>query len=270
MATETHPIDARVSARCPVCPFDGLKQTDLRCPSCGTDLAVLRRVQELPLALLDDAYRLLARGDAEGALLAAGAAAAFERSRPQALLALGDARARLGDLAAAELDWRQAGALGLDDDAHSRLDYLVAMKERAQVEGLARTVACPNAKCRDRGRRGVDNIVLSRFYGRAHTPLWRCRTCGATFTGRRGSLLFRRSRMPADRAYRVVAELLAGKSVRTTAAEHVLFAGHRAAAGGPRGRAGPHVLDEIASGLGRSSPALRRRWRAFVARADGL
>jgi hypothetical protein len=269
LATETHPIDARVSARCPVCPFDGLKQTDLRCPSCGTDLAVLRRVQELPLALLDDAYRLLARGDAEGALLAAGAAAAFERSRPQALLALGDARARLGDLAGAELDWRQAGALGLDDDAHSRLDYLVAMKERAQVEGLARTVACPNAKCRDRGRRGVDNIVLSRFYGRAHTPLWRCRTCGATFTGRRGSLLFR-SRMPADRAYRVVAELLAGKSVKQTAADTSCSPATVRRLAARAVALGPHVVDEIALGLGRSSPALRRRWRAFVARADGL
>lgn len=119
-------VDDRIST-CPVCPFQGLTPADLRCPACATDLTALRRVQELPLALLDDALRALGRGDAAAALDAARAAAAFADTRPAALLVTGDARARRAEFAAAAAAWRAAARAGLSTEAEERLRALAAL-----------------------------------------------------------------------------------------------------------------------------------------------
>jgi 8-oxo-dGTP diphosphatase len=69
--------------RCPVCPYDGLTPADLACPGCGHDLTLLRRVQELPLGLLNDGIGLMPR-DAVEARRLLEAAAAFPQARAQA------------------------------------------------------------------------------------------------------------------------------------------------------------------------------------------
>ncbi|MBI4260013.1 MAG: hypothetical protein HY658_05560, partial [Actinobacteria bacterium] len=79
---------AGTGERCPVCPFGGLDGTETTCPSCGTDLSVLRRVQGLPVAILEDAVGLARAGNVEGARTALHAAAAFTRTRGQALALL--------------------------------------------------------------------------------------------------------------------------------------------------------------------------------------
>ena len=70
---------------CPVCPFRGLAGTESACPSCGTDLSVLRRVQQLPEAILADGIRLARAGDLGSAASAFHACAAFGRTRTAAL-----------------------------------------------------------------------------------------------------------------------------------------------------------------------------------------
>lgn len=67
--------------QCPVCPNAGLLASDLRCPTCGSDLTVLRRVQELPRVLFNDALARLAGGDVEQGSDLLAAAAAFDQTR---------------------------------------------------------------------------------------------------------------------------------------------------------------------------------------------
>jgi hypothetical protein len=80
---------------CPVCPFASLSAYMLSCPSCGTDLTVLRRVQELPLIMLNDAIRLARGGDVDGArrLCCAASSAPATRAAALALLAKYELRA---------------------------------------------------------------------------------------------------------------------------------------------------------------------------------
>ncbi len=261
--------EAGRSARCPVCPFGGLKETDLLCPICGTDLTALRRVQELPLALLSDALDLLRQGRNTEALMRADAAAAFARARPRALLALGDVRARLGDVESASRCWQEAAASGQTPEAAARLGYLADLEARAAVKRTARRVSCPNMGCPNRGIKGLDNIALARIYGRAHVPLWRCRSCGTTFSGNRDHLLFRARVSPA-KAYGVIAGLLEGRSPAEAAAETssslstVRRLGARAIA------LGPQVVDEVAAALQTPAAKLRRRWTAFARRSGEL
>jgi len=99
-----------VSNDCPVCPYDGLDADDLHCPSCGTELAALRRVQQLPLVLLADAERLAASGDRGAARLACGAAAAFPQTRARALALLARVELHGGHLLGAARAWRGARA----------------------------------------------------------------------------------------------------------------------------------------------------------------
>jgi hypothetical protein len=80
---------------CPVCPFASLTADMLSCPSCRTDLTPLRRVQELPLVLLNDAIRRGRAGDFDGArrLCCAASAAPATRAAALALLAKYELRA---------------------------------------------------------------------------------------------------------------------------------------------------------------------------------
>ncbi len=154
-------------AACPVCPFRGLVAADLRCPSCGTDLTALRRVQELPLAVLDDALRALEAGDRSAALAHAQAATAFARSRPRALLVLGDMRARLGDLPGAVEAWRAAARLGLRGEARDRIRYLAGLSFGARLRlagrrlrrSLASRAAGPRRRPRVRRQRARRSTI---------------------------------------------------------------------------------------------------------------
>lgn len=258
--------DPGPSARCPVCPYEGLKESDLGCPSCGTDLTALRRVQELPLALLSDALDLLRQGRNAEAILPAEAAAAFPSARPRALLALGDAWARLGDDESASRYWREAATQGMTPEANTRLGYVADLKARAEVDRTARRASCPTAGCPDLGRKGRGNIALARMYGRAQVPLWRCRSCGSTFSGNRDHLLFR-SRVSPAKAYEVMAGLLDGRSPAEVAAQTSCSPATVRRLGVRAFALGPQVVDEVAAGLHTPAAKLRRRWTAFARRS---
>jgi hypothetical protein len=73
---------------CPACPFRGLAGTEPTCPSCGTDLSVLRRVQHLPAAILEDGILLASGGDPGGSRMAFISAAAFDQTRAAAMAQL--------------------------------------------------------------------------------------------------------------------------------------------------------------------------------------
>lgn len=49
---------------------------------------------------------------------------------------------------------------------------------------------CPNEACTDYGLRGKGNIVRNRRYGKQHTQLLKCKTCGQSFSENRGTLFF--------------------------------------------------------------------------------
>ena len=73
---------------CPVCPYASLDGSELACPSCATDLAALRRVQQLPLVILNDGVRLAKREQMQDAAVRFRAAALFPSARPRALAIL--------------------------------------------------------------------------------------------------------------------------------------------------------------------------------------
>lgn len=112
---------------CPVCPFDRLTPDMLACPACGTDLTPLRRVQELPLLLLNDAIGYARTRDFGSAIAGLTVAARFPRARGRALLLLGKCEARRGDAAAAMAHWDQASAAGEAAAARECLEALAAM-----------------------------------------------------------------------------------------------------------------------------------------------
>ncbi len=259
------PETARLD-RCPVCPFRGLRSSDLACPSCGTDLSALRRVQELPLALLRDALDLVQQGRTRDALGPAEAAAALASARPVALLVLGDVQARLGDLEAASRRWREAAELGLALEAGARLDHLAEVRAVAAAERSARRVPCPNEGCPAHGLAGRGRVVLVRVYGRAHVPLWRCRSCSRTFSGNRGHLLFRARVLPTT-AYAAMAGLLGGRSLADAAVEASCSISTVRRLGARAISLGPQVVDEVAAGLHVRPGALRRGWTAFARRS---
>lgn len=95
-----------------MCPHSGLTTSDLSCPSCGTDLTVLRRVQEFPLALLDQGIMQAAEGNRRAAGRSFRGAAAFPQTRERALLLLGGLAAEQGRLRSAARHWRAAARLG--------------------------------------------------------------------------------------------------------------------------------------------------------------
>ena len=203
--------------RCAVCPYAGLKPEDLHCPSCRTDLTLLRRIQELPFVMLNDGIDLAAQGDLRAAAGRFEAATAFPRTRGRALLLLGRLEVDRGRFESADRFWKASREAG-QEEADSYLRHLARYKIKVASEKTARSIGCPNGSCELRGRTARGNIVLVRTYGKRSTTLWRCRACGATFSGNRMGLLFR-SRLPEAKAYRIVAELLSGKTERQVTAE---------------------------------------------------
>ncbi len=49
---------------------------------------------------------------------------------------------------------------------------------------------CPNKRCVDYGKKDESNVRFVRRYGKRATALFRCRTCGKTFSERNGTPLF--------------------------------------------------------------------------------
>ena len=49
---------------------------------------------------------------------------------------------------------------------------------------------CPNEECPDYGKRGKGNIVRNRRYGKQRTQLFKCKTCGKSFSENRGTPFF--------------------------------------------------------------------------------
>ena len=82
--TATGDLQPAPHAQCPVCPNAALLASELRCPTCGSDLTVLRRVQELPNALFNDALAALASNEVRRATDLLAAAACFDQTRPAA------------------------------------------------------------------------------------------------------------------------------------------------------------------------------------------
>lgn len=244
--------------RCPVCPYQGLRASDLSCPACGVDLTLLRQVQELPSALLNDGIATLER-EADDARGYFAAAAVWPRVRGRALLLLGAAEADSGDLRAAERRWREAARFGESERA------LVLLRRLREPE--AARLTCPNRDCQDaaHGRRG--NIALVRVYGSEARPLWRCRSCGTTFSGTRQTLLFR-ARLPNRKAYRIVAELLRGTPEHEVASESGVSRSTVRRLAARTVSLGPAVAEEVATAVGAPTGPLRRGWRRLAARAE--
>ena len=95
---------------CPVCPLGAVPDGSLRCPQCGADLTTIRRVQELPWALLHEGLQRAKRGEARQAAGLLHAAAVFPQTREPSRRALENLEGRLragsrnGDVGA----WRRS------------------------------------------------------------------------------------------------------------------------------------------------------------------
>jgi transposase-like protein len=76
---------------------------------------------------------------------------------------------------------------------------------------------CPFEDCSDHEEIGKGNIVFVRKYGKGDTQnLFKCRTCGRTFSERRGTPLFN-CKLEEEKVYQIVKCLAEGKGVRATA-----------------------------------------------------
>jgi len=212
--------------------------------------------------MLNDGIDLAVQGDVRAAVGRLEAAAAFPVTRGRALLLLGRLAVDRGRFESANCYWKAALKAG-QEEADSYLGYLARHRIKVAREKTARSIGCPNGSCQLRGRKARGNIVLVRTYGQRSTPLWRCRACGATFSGNRTGLLFR-SRLPEATAYRIVAELLSGKAERQVAAEvHCSRTTvHRLAL--RAAELGPPVVDEVATHARTPAVEMRRGWGRFV------
>ena len=253
---------------CPVCPYPDVADDVLACPACGTDLAALQRVRELPLVLLNDGWRHAAGGALDDATASLRAAAAFPRTRGRSLLLLGACEARRGRLGEAARCWEAAtrdGDSTTAATAAARLRRARTLAAECTFGRSAGRITCPNVGCAHHGATGRGNVHLVRVYGADAIPLWRCRACGARFSGNRRRLVFR-ARVPHARAYRVVAGLLAGKAPGQVAAEEACSPATVRRLGTRAARLGPEVVHEVAAGLHRPVASLRRGWAALVQR----
>jgi transposase-like protein len=63
----------------------------------------------------------------------------------------------------------------------------MATKRRYEVPG---NLFCPNPECEDYGEIGKDNIIHHCSYGKNNTDLWKCKSCGKTFSENKGTPFF--------------------------------------------------------------------------------
>ncbi|MDH7517869.1 MAG: hypothetical protein QHH19_05955, partial [Candidatus Thermoplasmatota archaeon] len=67
----------------------------------------------------------------------------------------------------------------------------ITIEKRKQLKERAKTLFCPFEKCKNYHKSGKGNIVFIRKYGDdEHMNLFQCKTCGRTFSERRGTPLF--------------------------------------------------------------------------------
>ncbi len=81
----------------------------------------------------------------------------------------------------------------------------------------ALSLCCPFEDCKDHERSGKGNIVFIRKYGEGNTQnLFKCKTCGRTFSERRGTPLFN-CKLSEEKVYQIVKCITEGNGVRATA-----------------------------------------------------
>ena len=94
-------------------------------------------------------------------------------------------------------------------------------KRTAPDEGLGplqrplAELCCVNPECADSGRRGHGNLSVRTGKGGGRWRVLRCSTCGAEFSERKGTALFR-TRMAPDRIVAVAEHLKEGCGIRKT------------------------------------------------------
>lgn len=76
--------------------------------------------------------------------------------------------------------------------------------------------ACPLEDCPDRGKRGRGNLRVHDTYGSGKWARLKCKTCGRTFSERRGTPLFR-IHIPEEKLVQILTLVSRGASIRTTA-----------------------------------------------------
>lgn len=76
---------------------------------------------------------------------------------------------------------------------------------------------CLNSECPDHGVRGLNNLSVCGHYGKDSPPIrfLRCRSCGARFSERKGTPLFR-SHLTRQKATAVLEHIEEGCGVRQT------------------------------------------------------
>jgi len=92
----------------------------------------------------------------------------------------------------------------------------ITEEERRQLKERAKTLFCPFEKCRDHHKSGKGNIVFIRKYGDGERMnLFQCKTCGCTFSERRGTPLFE-VRLSEEKFFQVIQCLVEGNGTRAT------------------------------------------------------
>lgn len=76
--------------------------------------------------------------------------------------------------------------------------------------------ACPREDCADYGERRKENVRLYHRYGSGEWILFRCRTCGRSFSERQWTPFFR-LQIPERKAVEIVRVLALGYGIRETA-----------------------------------------------------
>ncbi|CEG14044.1 hypothetical protein MSIBF_A960002 [groundwater metagenome] len=90
-------------------------------------------------------------------------------------------------------------------------DYRELMRKK--VEELS----CPHEECEDYGENGKGNIVFVRKYGAGETQnLFKCKTCGKTFSDRKGTPLFGFI-LNEEKILDIIMCLVEGNGIRKTA-----------------------------------------------------
>lgn len=98
--------------------------------------------------------------------------------------------------------------MGWDTDKEQ---YKQLMRKRAA------SLYCPFEECEDHEKTGKGNIVFIRKYGEGDAQnLFKCKTCGRTFSERRGTPLFN-CKLKEEKVYQIVKCLGEGNGVRATA-----------------------------------------------------
>lgn len=75
---------------------------------------------------------------------------------------------------------------------------------------------CPNEFCKDHGKKGLGNIIVSDTYGKDNRLLLKCKTCNLRFSERRTTLFFGLHTRD-EKIKEVILYLLNGMSYRETA-----------------------------------------------------